>query len=96
MDEGDPTYAKRHVLHDTAHTTQSRHRLLGLIPALLQQVLNAAIRIDLHGAQIGVPVYQPRLFAKLLAEGVGQVVGRIGADQQYRFANLGHLDRERA
>lgn len=90
------THTERQILHHTPHATQPGHRLLRPLTAFLQQVLNAPIRIDLHGTQIGEALDQTRLFAKLLTEGIAQVVRGVGGDQQHGFAHARHLDGQRA
>ena len=40
--------------------------------------LDAAIGVDLHGAQVGEAIDEPGLLSELLREGVGQVVRRVG------------------
>lgn len=90
------THTKRQILHHPPHAPQPGHRLLRPLAPLLQKVLNTPIRINLHGAQIGKPVDQARLFAEFLAEGIAQVVRGVGGDQQHGFAHARELDGQRA
>ena len=90
------THTKSQILHHPPHPPCRRHRLLRALPALLQQILNTAIRIDFHGTEISVAFDEAGLLAELLAEGVGQVVGRVGGDEEDGFADAGHLDGEGA
>jgi hypothetical protein len=52
--------------------------------------------LDLHGREVGEAVDEAGLFAKLLREGVGQVVRRVGRDEEDAAADLGELDGEGA
>lgn len=88
------TYRKRQILHHAAHTT---HITGALVLALAgQQVLNAAVGVDLHSAQVFEAIDQTRLLAELLAEGIAKVVGGVGRDEQDRTADLGQLDSQTA
>ncbi len=62
---------------------------------LLDHLLYAARRVDLHGAEVVEAVDLGRLLAELLPKGVGEVVRRVGADEQHRLAVLRQLDRQR-
>ena len=88
------TYRKRQILHHAAHTT---HIASTLILALAsQEVLDAAVGVNLHSAQVGEAIDQTRLLAEFLAEGIAEVVGGVGRDEQDRTADLGQLDSQRA
>lgn len=50
------------------------------------------IRIDLHGAQVGEPINQSRLFPELLAKSITQVVGRVCGNEENGFPDTGELD----
>ena len=96
MGVGGVRYRESQILHHVAHASQRRHGLLGAFAALCQQILDAAVRIDLHGAQVVEAVDLARIFTKLLVEGIAQVVCRVSRDQKDVLAVLGELNGERA
>lgn len=61
-----------------------------------EQVLYAAIGVDFHGAEVLEAVDEARILAELLVEGVGEVVGGVGGDEEDGSAVLCQLDGERA
>jgi hypothetical protein len=60
--------------------------------AASDDVLDAAAGVDLHCAEIVEAVNQASVLAELLIEGVAEVVGGIGGDEEDGLAVLGHLD----
>ena len=89
-------YRECEILHHVAHTAQGCHGLLGALPALGQEILDAAVGVDLHGAQVGEAVDQACILAEFLVEGVAEVVCGVGGDEEDGFAVFGELDGERA
>lgn len=89
-------YRESQVLHHVAHASQRRHGLLGALAALRQQVLDAAVRVNLHSAQVVEAVNLARILAKLLVEGIAQIVCGVSGDQEDVLAVLGELNGERA
>ena len=89
------TYRKREILHHAPHPA---HIPRASVPLALtcQEILDAAVGVDLHSAQVVEAVDETGLLAKLLAEGVAKVVGRVGRDEQHGASHLGQLDGERA
>src|SRR5690606_14859467 len=83
----DTRNAKSNILHHPAEGTSTRIRPL-------QQLLHTPVRINLHGAQVVKALHLPRLLAKLLVERIGQVVRRVGTDQEDSLAGFGELDGE--
>jgi hypothetical protein len=69
---------------------------LSFVSSATDQVIDAAVGVDFHRAEIGETLDQPGVFAELLTERVTQVVGWIRRDQQDGFPRFGHLDREGA
>jgi len=57
--------------------------------------LDAAVWIDLHGAQVVKALDQARILSELLVEGIAQIVCGVGRDEEDGFAVLGQLDGER-
>lgn len=86
------SYRKGQVLHHPSHAAHIPHP--GGVTLTGQQILNTTIGINLHGAQILEPIDEARLLAELLAEGVAQVVGWVGRDEQHGAAHLSQLDGE--
>jgi len=90
------THAEGQILHHAAHAAEALHALLGVVAARGDEVLDAAVGINLHGAEVGVAVDEAGVLAELLVEGVAEVVRRVGGDEQDRLARLGELDGEGA
>jgi len=88
------TYTEGQILHHAANS-QTRQGIIALAVATSEKFLDAPLWIDLHGAQVGEAINQPRLLAKLLSERIAEVVRRIGGDDQDGLADLGELDGER-
>lgn len=88
-----PTYAESKILHHISHA-HSTHILLAV--PVRQKILDAAIGIDLHSAQVVISVNETSLLSEFLSEGIAQVVSGIGGDQEHGFAGFGKLDGERA
>lgn len=76
MGDGRP-YTKRQILHHAPHSAHPTHRLLRPLSPRRKQILNAAIRVNLHRTEVVKPVHQPRILAELLVERVAEVVGRV-------------------
>src|SRR5699024_2379450 len=77
------------------HRFHVTHRIV-LGEEVVRQVTGAEVGVDLHRVQIPESVYQRWNFRELLVEGVADVVGRIGGDNEHRVANLGQLDGQGA
>lgn len=90
------TYSKGKILHHASNSPAHGIQILSVLALASQQVLHAAIGIDLHGAEVVEAVDQAGLLAKLLVEGIGQVVGGVGTDEQDGAAHFGELDGEGA
>lgn len=92
------THSKGKVLHHTTHaTTELVQGIVASVGALAgHEVLDAAVGVNLHGAEVVKAVNEAGLLAKLLVKGVRQVVRGVGRDEQHRAAHLGQLDGEGA
>jgi len=86
------THAESKVLHHVAHATETRHGLLGLLATSIEHISDRAVRINLHGAQVVEAIDQTGVLSELLVEGIGQVVGRIGRDEEDILAVLCELN----
>lgn len=89
------TYRECQILHHAPHAPHARSRGLSVL-SLAHQLLDAAIWVDLHGAQVGEAIDEPGLLSELLREGVGQVVRRVGGDEQHGAAHSSELNGQRA
>lgn len=87
------TYSKCKILH---HASHARIQVITALTLSSQQVLHTAVGVNLHGAEVFEAVDEARLLAELLGEGIGQVVGWVGADEQDGAAHFGELDGEGA
>lgn len=87
------TYGKSQILH---HSTNASGCILVLIRLSSQQILNRSIWINLHSAQVGIPIDKPSLLAELLVEGIGEVVCWVSGDEEDGAAHFGELYGERA
>jgi hypothetical protein len=94
--EGKYTYAECQILHHAPHTTHLLHRFFHAFATASQQVLDAPVGVDLHGAQVREALNQAGLLPELLVEGIAEVVGWVRGDEEHGLAVLGHLDGERA
>lgn len=91
------THSKSQVLHHAAHSANITHASSALAFALSsEQILNAPVGVNLHGAEVVEPLNQTCVLAELLAEGIAKVVGGIGGYQQDRAADFGELDGKTA
>jgi hypothetical protein len=79
VDTGD---AEGHVLEHVAHATETLHGLLCIVAAGRDQVLDGAVGVDLHGGQVLYAGHGSGILAELDAEGVAEVVGWVGGDEQ--------------
>jgi hypothetical protein len=79
VDTGD---TEGHVLEHVAHTTETLHGLLRIVTASRDQVLDRAVGVDLHGGQVVDAGNRSGILAELDTEGVAEVVGRVGGDEQ--------------
>jgi hypothetical protein len=82
-------------LHHVAHATKTRHGLLSLLAASIEHISDRTVRVNLHSAQIVETIDQTGVLSELLVEGIGQVVGRIGRDEEDVLAVLCELDGQR-
>ena len=76
----------------------------GIVPAVgagrllhgLLHLLHVVVGVNLHGREVVEALDGGRLAADLLAEGIGEVVGGVGTDDEDLLAALGELDAEAA
>lgn len=91
---GGGTDCKGKILHHAAHAAHVGG--VGGVALAGEQVLYAAVGVDLHGAEVVEALDEARLLAELLAKGVAEVVGGVGRDEQHGAAHLGQLDGQTA
>jgi hypothetical protein len=89
--EGIATYTEREVLHHISNPPKLAHGFVRAIASRSNEILNTPVRVNLHGTEVVEPVYEPRILAELLIEGIAEIVGRVGGDEEHRFAVFGEL-----
>ena len=62
----------------------------------LLHLLHVVVGVNFHGREVVEALDGGRLAADLLAEGIGQVVGRVSTDDEDLLAGLGELDAKAA
>lgn len=90
------THAEGKILHHVAHAAETRHGVLSLLTTSIQHVGDRAVGVNLHGAEVVEAINKTGVLSELLVEGIGQVVGRIGRDEENVLAVLCELDGQRA
>ena len=90
------THSESQILHHATETTGGIVTGSSVVRLAGEEVLDAAVRVDLHGGEVVEAVDEAGLLAELLGEGVGQVVGGVGGDEEDGAADAGQLDGQGA
>lgn len=89
---GRNVYCESQILH---HASHSRRRSFTLL-CLPHQLLYATIRIDFHSTEVREAIDETGFLAEFLGEGIGEIVGGVGGDEEDGAADFGELDCEGA